>query len=221
MTSGATYRFRYRARNYNGWGPYGDISYILAASVPGIPPAPIYVSSTSTTTTFQFLEPTDLGGSPFTGFKLYVDTLQVNDNYVLIYSGTSSSHTVSTTDGLTTGVTYRYVLVASNDFGDSAKSKETRVALGNLPPTPSAPSKVETASTTTSITIAWSAVTSADSVPITGYLVFMDDGLNGNFKQVYDGRNKPLQLYFTAVKLETGLPYRFTVASVNVNGVSQ
>jgi len=49
----------------------------------------------------------------------------------------------------------------------------------------------------------------------------MDDGMNGNFKEVYDGRNKPLQLYFTAVQLVTGLPYRFTVASVNINGLSQ
>ena len=81
VTSAATYRFRYRATNFNGWGPFSDMAYILAATVPGIPPAPVYVSSTSTTTTFAFLEPSDLGGSPFTGFKLYVDILQLNDNY--------------------------------------------------------------------------------------------------------------------------------------------
>jgi|LauGreDrversion4_2_1035121.scaffolds.fasta_scaffold02153_3 hypothetical protein len=95
------------------------MAYILAATVPGIPPAPIYVSSTSTTTTFAFLEPSDLGGSPLFGFKLYVDTLQLNDDYELIYSGNSFSHTVSTLDGLSTGVTYRYILKAVNQFGDS------------------------------------------------------------------------------------------------------
>ncbi len=96
------------------------MAYILAATKPGIPPAPVYVSSTSTTTTFAFLEPTDLGGSPLIGFKLYVDTLQINDDYRLVYSGNSFSHTVSTTDdGLTTGVTYRYILKAVNIYGDS------------------------------------------------------------------------------------------------------
>jgi hypothetical protein len=75
VTSGATYRFRYRAKNFNGLGPFSDFAYVLAATVPGIPPAPIYVSSTSTTTTFAFLEPSDLGGSPLMKFKLFVDTL--------------------------------------------------------------------------------------------------------------------------------------------------
>ena len=48
----------------------------------------------------------------------------------------------------------------------------------------------------------------------------MDDGLNGNFKQVYDGTNRPLLNYYTAVGLVIGLPYRFTVVSMNINGVS-
>jgi hypothetical protein len=181
VTGGATYRFRYRAKNYNGWGLFGSISYIMAATVPGIPPAPVYVSSTSTTTTFAFLEPSNQGGSPVTGFKLYVDTLELNNNYIMVFSGNAFTHTVSTVDGLTTGVTYRYVLVASNMFGDSQFSSETRIALGNLPPTPTAPVKVESLSSITSISIAWSPVVSLDGVPITGYLVLMDNGLNGNF----------------------------------------
>lgn len=48
----------------------------------------------------------------------------------------------------------------------------------------------------------------------------MDDGKNGNFKLAFDGTNKPLLNYFNAVGLYTGLPYRFTVASMNVNGIS-
>lgn len=86
-----------------------------------------------------------------------------------MYSGNSFSHTVSTADGLTTGVTYRYILKAVNQFGDSLQSKETRVALGNLPLAPAAPSKVESASSITSITIAWIAVLSTDNVPVSGY----------------------------------------------------
>jgi len=47
-----------------------------------------------------FLNPSDAGGSPVNGFKLYYDTLQLVDNYKLIYSGMSQTVTVSTTDGL-------------------------------------------------------------------------------------------------------------------------
>lgn len=31
IRKGETYRFRYRALNKYGWGPYSDVSYILAA----------------------------------------------------------------------------------------------------------------------------------------------------------------------------------------------
>lgn len=105
----------------------------------------------------------------------------MNDDYTLVYSGNNFGYTVSTADGLTTGVTYRFILKAVNSYGDSIQSKETRVALGNLPPAPAAPFKIEAASSNSSITIAWTAVTSTDDVPIIGYQVYMDDGQNGNF----------------------------------------
>ena len=47
VEGGAQYRFRYRAKNFNGWGPFGDVAYILAATVPDAPDAPRYISSTS------------------------------------------------------------------------------------------------------------------------------------------------------------------------------
>jgi hypothetical protein len=50
-------------------------------------------------------------------------------------------------DGLVTGVTYRYVLVASNVFGDSPWSEEIRVAFGSLPTAPDALTKIEILST--------------------------------------------------------------------------
>lgn len=52
-----------------------------------------------------------------------------------------------------TGTTYRYVLVASNVFGDSPQSEEIRVAQGSLPTAPNAPSKIELLSTMDSITV--------------------------------------------------------------------
>jgi hypothetical protein len=142
------YRFRYRAQNFNGWGPFSDISYYIAATVPNRPPPPLYISSTATTTTLQFIEPEILGGSPLTSFILYVDTLsalQTEIDYVMIYNGTQTQYTVTDQDagGLTTGTIYRYVLKANNVFGASIQSEEIRVALGSLPIAPNAPTKVE------------------------------------------------------------------------------
>ncbi len=61
-----------------------------------------------------------MGGSPLVAFKLFVDTIQGTANYRLIYTGSASTYTVNTTaNNLTVGLTYRFVLIASNVFGDS------------------------------------------------------------------------------------------------------
>jgi hypothetical protein len=41
----------------------------------------------------------------------------------------------------------------------------------------------------------------------------MDDGLNGDFKNIFDGNNLPFNISFKATGLVTGLPYRFKVFS--------
>jgi len=48
----------------------------------------------------------------------------------------------------------------------------------------------------------------------------MDDGYNGNFNLVYDGRGFPHIASYTSQNLTTGLPYRFKVVAWNVNGPS-
>jgi hypothetical protein len=40
IVRGLTYRFRYRANNCKGWGPFSDELYVLAAQKPSAPAAP-------------------------------------------------------------------------------------------------------------------------------------------------------------------------------------
>jgi hypothetical protein len=68
---------RYRAQNFNGWGPLSDISYITAATKMEKPLAPIYITSTPNSITFQFLTPENRSGAPLTGYKLYVDAIAI------------------------------------------------------------------------------------------------------------------------------------------------
>lgn len=37
VLSGVYYRFKYRAKNEIGYGPFSDITYILTASIPEVP----------------------------------------------------------------------------------------------------------------------------------------------------------------------------------------
>jgi hypothetical protein len=49
VEKGVTYRYKYRARNINGWGDFSDVGYLFAADVPSQPSAPTLVSVDSTT----------------------------------------------------------------------------------------------------------------------------------------------------------------------------
>lgn len=81
IISGASFRVKYRAKNFNGWGPLSDVSFITAATTPQKPYAPIFVDSDSQSISFMLTAPENESGSPITQFKLYADTLSVDSNY--------------------------------------------------------------------------------------------------------------------------------------------
>ena len=55
IISGMPYRFRYRARNVNGWGPFSPVTTIYAAKRPQSPPPIILVSSEPTQLTVKVM----------------------------------------------------------------------------------------------------------------------------------------------------------------------
>ena len=47
INKGVTYRLRYRAHNFYGWGPYSAISTVLASQKPSIPVSAPQILSTT------------------------------------------------------------------------------------------------------------------------------------------------------------------------------
>ena len=94
-------------------------------------------------------------------------------------------------NSMTVGVTYRFTLQAENQYGFSGFSEEIRAALGSLPDKPDPPVKIELKSTETSIALEWPLLVPSDAVPITGYYLYMDDGYNGDFVNIYNGKGFP------------------------------
>lgn len=92
------------------------------------------------------------------------------------------------TDGLSVGKTYRIKTRSINAIGASSFSDTTYVAFGAVAGAPGQPQRVT--STRTSITVNWTAPSSVE-LPITGYILNMDDGVNKDLAPVYIGSLRP------------------------------
>ena len=68
IVAGRLYGFRYRAQNRQGWGPYSEVTYILAANVPA-QIAPVETSLVSTNVKVTWIIP-DNGSQPITRFNI-------------------------------------------------------------------------------------------------------------------------------------------------------
>lgn len=227
LTRGLTYRFRYRAKNVNGWGSLSNVISILAADAPEAPPVPTLTSVSSTQIVLQLYPSTNNGGAVVSDYHLYRNTgtpgsaLSEVTNYVFSTDGFSMT-LVYTTEAMTQGKYYQFCATAENTIGESECSGIVTFPTSDIPTTPNAPRKIEASSSKTSIAVEWDQVADMDagSGQITGYILYMDDGNLGSYSVVYNGAGKENVFTHIEQSLTTGLAYRFYVIAVNDAGES-
>ena len=180
-----TFRARYRSRNINGWSGYSPIGYILAAVVPEPPEAPTFIDATNTTITLSLWPTLDNGGSQILQYELYRDDGNMGafikvTNYIASQTYTLDSAIDST---LIAGKIYRFYTLALNAKGYSDPSSIVSASMVNLPDKANTPTKIMSLSTSNTLAFSW--VGNQDSeLPggaITGYKIWMDNGMNGDF----------------------------------------
>lgn len=79
-------------------------------------------------------------------------------NKITTYDGISSTHTLYTTvpsDGISQGQIYKFKYRAVNSYGESDYSDEVDGGISSFPATPSAPTKLQSESGETFITLQW------------------------------------------------------------------
>ena len=208
---GLVYRFRYRARNSVGWGPYSEVSSLLAAEPPAAPPVPIHVSSTGSSITLQLSESENDGGSRVSSYELWMShdykAASVTFSRVAGYTDMGALYTLTVaTDGIVSGETYALRTVAVNSKGPSAPSRELVVSVAMPIAKPNPPTRNLAKSTRDSLTIEWQQ-SSPTQIEVQGYMLYMGLGLAGNFELVYNGSSNPLLRTYVATGLQVGALY--------------
>jgi hypothetical protein len=173
---------------------------------PGAPPRVRLTSSTETTITLEWDRPTEDGGSPVTGYELWMDDWE-GGNMLKVYDGTADEETLGfTVDSanaphLESGRKYQFTVRAINlcratddDLACYSDFSLPAVFTVRAPRPPLAPPQVlrDSAGTSTgargvwgdgSITVYWVRPVDNGGSPITAYRVFMESP-DGNVTQV-------------------------------------
>jgi hypothetical protein len=169
------YRYKYRARNVNGWGDFSAPGYIFAADLPNQPAKPRLISVTRNQMEIELYPPSNTGGSDIIGFELWRDQGSSNSDFTQVasYTGPELTHTlVDTVDGLTAGTIYQLKFRGKNVIGYSPFSPVLRVALSTKIPAPQNLRADLTNTGANYITITWDMVVYPEQ-PTLGYTVDM------------------------------------------------
>jgi titin len=86
LTDSLTYGFYVQAVNDIGTSVSSNTQYFVCATVPSEPSAPVLEAATDSSITASWNMPTSSGGSPITGYRLYINALEEGD-WKLAYDG--------------------------------------------------------------------------------------------------------------------------------------
>ena len=218
LINGLTYRYKWRARNINGWSKFSDVGYLVAADVPGQPPAPSLTSVDDTQISISLSSPSDTGGDKITNYELFHDGGDINTAFTSLgsFSGSTGTHTLSA--GLTPGKIYRIRWRVKSDIGYSEVSEALRVGFGNQAETVTNLALDIDKSGPGIMAVTWDKANDG-LLPILGYTLQIRQGTD-TFETIYAGQSDSDTISYIAEGLKEGEYYELRVYSHNFNGES-
>ncbi len=192
----------------------GDLKYATFTSDVATPPGP----PTGLTTIpgngqvqLSWIAPTNEGGEPVTGYKVYWSFVQGGAFTAIAVTGTSFLHT-----GLENGKTIYYKVAGINQVGESVATDPVSATPASISPLPSAPRNLGATVNNLTIELTWDTPSSSGGSIITGYKIFRGSNVNE--------KNNIATITGTSYLdsgLEEGVKYYYSVAAVNGNGEGQ
>ena len=218
LTNGTTYTFTVRAHNVAGDSLASAPSLGLTPRT--LPAAPGVINGTVGDQSVQlgWSAPSDNGGSPITGYKVFQSPggAQVCSNVIVPPAAAPSTN--CTVSGLTNGSNYTFTVKATNVVGDSNASSPSATFTPRAAPTQ--PLNVVGAAGDQSITVSWDRPANDGGSAITSYTV--NQAGAGQVCTVVPAAPAAEPVTSCVVSgLTNGTNYAFTVRAVNSAGTSQ
>jgi fibronectin type 3 domain-containing protein len=206
LTNGQIYYYKVSAMNSVGEGALSDESSAV----------PITVSSATLSLvatpgngqiSLTWYAPSSDGGAAITNYNVYRGTSSGGETHL-----TTIGNVLTLTDtSVTNGVTYFYMVSATNSAGEGVLSSESSATPVT---TPTAPTIVSATSGNALVTLVWTAPSSNGGSSITGYKVYRGTTSGGETLLTTLGN----VLTYTDASLTNGKTYYYKVSAVNSVG---
>jgi titin len=164
LINGTTYFFEVAAVNTAGQGPLSTEMRAVPVTVPGAPTG-LTATRGNTQVTLSWAAPASDGGSPVTGYDLYVGTTADLSGNAPVAKVTG---TVITVTNLINGTRYYFGVTAVNPVGEGPPSNEVSAVPLTVP---GAPTGLTATPGNSRVTLSWAGPTSGGAA-ISGYLIF-------------------------------------------------
>ena len=210
LLNGTTYTCSVTAKNAKGTSVASSTQTVTPATVPTAPTAAAGVAGNGQVTV-SWTPSAINGGSPLTGFAI---TVKAGATVVKTVSASATDRSAVVT-GLTNGTAYTFSVVAVNSVGNSVAKVSTAVVPSTTPGNPTIGTTTQTS--TTSLTVKWTAPASTGGSAITGYEIKVySNGVQVGAAKL--AAKTATSLVVTGLTTKTA--YTFTVAAKNINGTS-
>jgi predicted phage tail protein len=223
LTNGTTYYFVVTAINAFGEGNASNEATATPGTSATVPDAPTSLTCTpgNTTVTLNWSPPASDGGSPITGYNVYMGTTPGGESTTPVNASPLPATAVSfPVQGLTNGTTYYITVTAINAIGEGAASSESSATPTASATAPDAPIALSATPGDGLVALSWSAPASDGGSAITGYNVYVGTSPGGESTTPVNA--SPLSgtaSSFDVTGLTNGTTYYFTVTAIN--GISE
>jgi len=211
LTNGTTYYFWVTAVNQVGESqPSGGVP-ATPVTVPEAP-AGLTAAPSDRQVSLKWNPPASDGGSPVTGYDLYVGTTAHFDGKAPLAEVTGRAVIVT---GLANGTTYYFRVTAVSKVGQGPPSNEVPAVPLTVP---GAPTRLTATPGNSKATLAWTAPVSGGA-PIKGYIIYQGTSPDGESGTPVNG-SLVTGTSATVTGLTNGTTYFFKVVAINAAGLS-